>query len=89
MIAEAIEGDFRTPSNISEIVCVDGFLDENIKADELAEMFENIPTYSMNYKNGYDFAVKKASDENKAVAVFGSLFLVTELKEYIENNSSK
>lgn len=87
MIVEAIEGDFKSQSNISEIVCVDGFLDGNINADELAGMFENTPAYSMNYKSGYDFAVKKALNENKAVAIFGSLYLVTEIKKYLENKS--
>lgn len=86
IIVEDIEGDFKTPSNICEVVCVDGFLEGNVKADKLAEMFENIPAYAMNFKDGYEFALKKAADENKSVVIFGSLYLVTEMKKYLRES---
>lgn len=70
--------------NISEIVCVDGFAEGNVSAEKLSGMFAWTKTYSFDYKKGYEFAVKKAEKENKAVAVFGSLYLVSEMKKYLQ-----
>ncbi len=71
------------PENISEIICVDGFLENNVPAQELAEMFTLIDSTAMNFKDAYIYAIEKAKKENKTVTIFGSLYLVTELKKYL------
>ena len=84
IIAEEIESEFSTSSGISEIICVDGFEEGNVSADILADMFNEIPSYAMEYREGYEFAVRKAAEENKAVAIFGSLYLVSKMKSYLK-----
>ena len=73
------------PFNISDVICVDGFLEGNVDAKKLAENFTFVKACAMNYKDGYKYALKKAATENKAAAVFGSLYLVTEIKKFLKN----
>lgn len=81
IIVEAIESEFTGNTGISEVICVDGFEQGCVESSKLAGMFSEMPAYSMNYESGYEFALKKAKEENKAIAIFGSLYLVSRMKK--------
>lgn len=60
---------------IDIIICVDGFIDSNVKAIQLVEYFSKHENYSMHYREGFEFAKRLAVEHDGMVLVCGSLYL--------------
>lgn len=62
-------------NGIDVAVCVDGFIESNVKSKQLAEYFPEHESYCMGYREGFEFAKKLAVERGGMVLVCGSLYL--------------
>lgn len=67
------------------IVCVDGFSPNNVRSGELSCLCKNIKNYAMNFTAGIKFSIKLAKQKNGLVAVCGSLYLASAVKNFFDD----
>lgn len=63
-----------------EVICVDGFAENCVKAEELAKGF-NCKVLTMNYRDGFEYGRKKALLNGGTLVVCGSLYLASAVRK--------
>ncbi len=73
--------------HLEKVFCVDGFIENNIPAKELALKFQNngINSDSYDYRQGVPKALDYARNHNKVLIVSGSLYLTSCVKNMLNN----
>ena len=76
-------------NDIDVAVCVDGFIENSVDSQQLAEYFPKHEKYSMEYREGFTFAKDLAIKRGGMVLVCGSLYLSSAIINIREDKDSR